>query len=288
MNVNLPRRHHAIATIATAMTLAMTTGAWAQGSDASAWSDEGHAAARLVSGGATATAPDAPLQAGIEITLKPGWKTYWRYPGDAGTPPRISFARSENVKDVAILWPAPMRFDDGSGGTSIGYKHRVVLPLHVTREDAAKPATLRADIDYAICEKLCVPVEAKLELPLKNVPTDQSGALRESEALVPRRASLGAPGPLTITSVRRISEPKPHVVVDIAAPANAKVDLLAEGPTAEWALPLPQPIAGAPAGAQRFAFDLDGLPAGASAAGATLTLTAIAKDQAIEVATPLD
>jgi DsbC/DsbD-like thiol-disulfide interchange protein len=158
----------------------------------------------------------------------------------------------------------------------------------VTRNDAAKPATLRADVDYAICEKLCVPVEAKLELPLQTTPTNQSPRLRQTETLVPRRVPLGAPGSLAIISVRRVSEPKPHVVVDVAAPADAKVDLLAEGPTAEWALPLPQPVAGAPGGAQRFAFALDGLPAGASAAGAMLTLTAMANGRAIEVTAPLD
>ena len=32
------------------------------------------------------------MRAGIEIRLKPGWHTYWRYPGDAGVPPRFDFA----------------------------------------------------------------------------------------------------------------------------------------------------------------------------------------------------
>ena len=60
---------------------------------------------------------------------------------------------------------------------------------------------------------------------------------------------------------------KPRVFVEVAAPAGAEVDLFAEGPTSDWALPLPEPVAGAAAGTQRFAFDLDGLPTGASGAG---------------------
>jgi hypothetical protein len=64
--------------------------------------------------------------------------------------------------------------------------------------------------------------------------------------------------------------------------------LFAEGPTAQWALPLPEPVAGAPAGSQRFAFELDGLPPGATASGATLRLTAVTSDSAIEVAFRLD
>jgi DsbC/DsbD-like thiol-disulfide interchange protein len=279
---------HAFAIIPACAVLLSTDTAMAQTRGVSDWSDSGYAMARLVAGGAKQGSNAAVLRAGLEIALKPGWKTYWRYPGDSGTPPRVNFARSDNVKAVTMLWPAPMRFDDGSGGTSIGYKVNVVFPLHVTRTDPTKPAILRADVDYAICEKLCVPAEAKLEIPLAPSPASESTALDENEAHVPHHATLGAPGPLAITKIQRLSEPKPHVVVDVAAPAGAKVDLLAEGPNAEWALPLPQPIEGGPAGTQRFAFDLEGIPAGASVAGATLTLTAASGSHAIEVAAPLN
>jgi hypothetical protein len=72
-------------------------------------------------------------------------------------------------------------------------------------------------------------------------------------------------------------------VVDVAAPAGTDVDLFAEGPTDTWALPLPAPAAGAPAGLKRFTIVLDGLPPGATADGAALTLTAVAGTAAIEV-----
>jgi hypothetical protein len=45
---------------------------------------------------------------------------------------------------------------------------------------------------------------------------------------------------------------------------------------------------GAGAGLQRFAFALDGLPPGVTASGATLRLTAVAADSAVEVAFRLD
>ena len=69
---------------------------------------------------------------------------------------------------------------------------------------------------------------------------------------------------------------------------GATPELFAEGPTADWALPVPSAVAGAPAGQQRFAFDLDGLPPDARPDGATLTLTAVAGEQAIEVPYRLD
>ena len=76
--------------------------------------------------------------------------------------------------------------------------------------------------------------------------------------------------------------------VEIAAPAGTNVDLFAEGPTSEWALPLPEPVAGAAAGTRRFAFDLDGLPTGAAAQGAVLKLTATSAQEAIEAVFRLD
>src|SRR5215207_10626191 len=82
------------------------------------------------------------FRAGVEIKLKEGWKTYWRYPGDSGVPPALDFSRSQNVKTVTVLYPAPMRFPDGAGGNSIGYKGVVVLQLHVVPEDAGKPVPL--------------------------------------------------------------------------------------------------------------------------------------------------
>ena len=74
----------------------------------------------------------------------------------------------------------------------------------------------------------------------------------------------------------------------MTAPAASAVDLLAEGPSPDWALPLPTPVKDAPAGTRRFTFDLDGLPPGATADGALLTLTAIAGYEAIEVKARLD
>jgi hypothetical protein len=77
------------------------------------------------------------------------------------------------------------------------------------------------------------------------------------------------------------------VVVEVAAPDGAPVDLFVEGPTPDWSLPIPEPSGTGP-GTRRFTFDLDGLPAGAGAKGAELTFTAISGDEAIEVAARLD
>ena len=263
------------------------TGGPAAAADASAWDGGPHAAMRLIAGGRPSAAPAGTLRAGIEIRLGPGWKTYWRYPGDSGVPPRFRFDRSDNVATAAVLFPAPHGFTD-DGGASIGYKDTVILPVRVVPRDAGKPVVLRLDLDYAICEKLCVPVDAKAELALPG-EGGEDAALAASEARVPRPVGLGEGDTLSIRAIRREDGgARPRIVVDVAAPAGADLALFAEGPTPEWSLPIPAPAAGAPPGLRRFAFDLDGLPPGASAHGATLRLTAVTAEAAIEVTTRLD
>src|SRR5580700_2194213 len=135
----------------------------AQAQDASSWDGEPHGSSRLIAGAARNTGDKKLARAGIEIRLDPGWKTYWRYPGDSGVPPTLDFAGSENVKSVTVLWPAPERIDDGSGGHSIGYERDVVLPLRVLANDATQPASLHVKVGYAVCGNLCIPAEADLK-----------------------------------------------------------------------------------------------------------------------------
>ncbi len=261
--------------------------------DASKWDTSPRSAVRLIAAQTPARGDASALRAGVEVKLAPGWKTYWRYPGDSGVPPRFGFTRSENVKDVVVKWPAPHRFAE-DGEVTIGYKGDITFPLVVVPQNPRKPALLRLDLDYAICEKLCVPASAKAELalPLDRAgdPAGDDGGLVAAEARVPKPAVAGDPAAFAVRSIRReTGGAEPRIVVDVAVPdGTADVDLFAEGPTSDWALPVPLPIAGAPAGMKRFAFDLVGQPDGASIANPALKLTAVAGERAIEVLFRLD
>jgi DsbC/DsbD-like thiol-disulfide interchange protein len=274
-----------------AATICLAVIASAQAQDVSDWDARSHTAARLIAGSMIKT-PDASfLRAGVEIKLDPGWKTYWRDPGDSGVPPTLDFSGSSNVKSVAILWPAPELFPDGAGGNSIGYVDHIVLPLHIAPDDAAKPSSLQVKLGYAICGTLCVPVEANLKLPLSGDGAEEA-ALEKAEIRVPRRVALGSNNgdskSLAIVAVRREpGDAHERVVVDVAAPVGAPVSLFAEGPTPEWSLPVPQSTGGNGT-TRRFSFDLDGLPPDTKLAGAILTLTVVSPDDAIEVSAHLD
>jgi DsbC/DsbD-like thiol-disulfide interchange protein len=259
----------------------------ARAQDASAWDTDAHAAARLIAGSLVKTDATPFVRAGVEIRLDPGWKTYWRDPGDSGVPPTLDFAGSENVQSVTVLWPAPERFPDGAGGNSIGYLGHIILPLRVTPKDAASRSLVHLKLGYAVCGTLCVPAEAKLELDLSGNGAEET-ALERAELHVPRRVALGAGTALAVRSVHR--EPggeHQRVVVEVAAPTSAPVELFVEGPTPDWALPMPESDGSATA-TRRFTFELDGLPPGAQAKGATLTFTAVSNDDAIEVPAHLD
>jgi DsbC/DsbD-like thiol-disulfide interchange protein len=267
--------------VALALALALAPNLAAVAADASSWNGDARSAVRLVTG--SSIGADGVLRAGVEIRLADGWKTYWRYPGDSGVPPAFDFSKSENVKSVSILWPAPHRFTD-EGGSSIGYKGDVMFPAHVVAKNPNRPATLRLTVDYAICEKLCVPAkgEATLELSTKSSPHDSRLAAAELEA--PKAARVGETASLGIAAVRlEPGHPHPRVVVEIAAPATTPLDLFVEGPTADWALPLPEPIPGAPPGRRWFAFDLDGAPPGVDAVGARLRFTLVSAKNAVDV-----
>ncbi|HEY6255917.1 MAG TPA: protein-disulfide reductase DsbD domain-containing protein [Xanthobacteraceae bacterium] len=255
--------------------------------DVSAWDGDARSTARLIAG-APPPAQGAPLRAGIEIKLGRGWHTYWRYPGDAGVPPRFDFAGSQNLKSVEVLWPAPRRLSE-AGLDTIGYDRGVILPLRVTPQDQAKPVTLRVRLDYAVCEKLCVPAEANAELALAGGRASQDTALATAEARVPRKIALGEGQAFAIRTVAREDGPgRPRILVDVAAPAGAAVDLFAEGPSPQWSLPVPVAVDGAADGLKRFMFELDGAPPDTKYEGALLSLTAVVDGDAIEVPIHLD
>jgi DsbC/DsbD-like thiol-disulfide interchange protein len=271
----------------------------AHAQDASDWVSDSHSAVRLLAGSRSG----AVLLGGVAFRLDPGWKTYWRTPGDSGVPAHFDFTASENVDAVTVLWPAPMRFSDGAGGYSFGYAHDVVLPLRILARQADKPVTLRARIAYAVCERLCVPVEANVELPFVSVASTEDGALAAALDAVPKPANVGDATPIAVVDVRR--DGARRVIVDVGMTGAAKirdasvgdaglgdkageVQLFVEGPSSDWALPSPGRIDGAPDGLMRFAFDLDGLPPGAEPSGAALRLTLVGAGRAYEYNVNLD
>ncbi len=182
-------------------------------------------------------APGGARVAGLSIRLAPGWKTYWRSPGDAGIPPQFDWSGSVNVAGVAVEWPAPEVFET-FGMTTLGYKGAVTLPLVVTPLDPAAPVALRLGFDFGVCADICVPERTDMTLAIARDAPEQGAALvAEGRARAPLSAEAGgvlsaACGVSGAGATRRF---KGRLTLDHAAdPATLVV---VEGPEGVWFAP---------------------------------------------------
>lgn len=106
------------------------------------------------------------LHLGWQVSLKDGWKTYWRSPGEAGLPPRWHWGnKPENIKRITVSWPAPQRLNIFNMDTFV-YHNELVLPIDVEVIDPARPVHIALDLEFMICKHICIPLEAHYEISI--------------------------------------------------------------------------------------------------------------------------
>jgi DsbC/DsbD-like thiol-disulfide interchange protein len=189
------------------------------------WSAGTLSSARLIAAGG--------LQGGtygtaVEITLKGKAHTYWRNPGDAGAPPVFHFEGSVNLAEARPRFPAPTRIvEDGSD--VFGYLDGVVFPIEVTPRDPGKPVELALVLQYAACERICIPAEARASLTLSpsDAPTALAGRVEAANAALPTPLASGGPA-LRVTPKPGATKPTWTIAFD--PPVGASADLFSEAP----------------------------------------------------------
>lgn len=186
-------------------------------------------AARFVTA-VTGTGDLKTLPVGLDVTLKSGWKTYWRSPGDAGFAPEITFDGSENLASAELQYPTPLRFEL-FGLQTFGYEDQVVYPITVTPERPGTAVKLRGHLRYLVCEQVCIPYEADLALDIPAgpaLPSDQAPLVNRFKALVP---GDGRSAGLQLINVR--VEAGPKLVAEAVSDGQnfSQPDLLVEGPS---------------------------------------------------------
>jgi len=224
-------------------------GAFAAPVGESPWAGQTDSKVRLVSGMITQGGSTAPYTA-IQLRMDPGWKTYWRNPGDSGVPPTFDWSGSKNLKSAEVLYPAPHRFADANG-TAIGYKGEVVFPVKITPEHAGEPVNLALTFQYGLCKDLCIPNSASLNVVL---PPDLGKA---DEALI-QTALDHVPKPEHADALPRIASvtanldgKKPGLEIEALFPEGASgTDLFIDNP--EIAVPVPKALGPLKGGKQRF------------------------------------
>lgn len=131
--------------------------------------------------------------AALRIVLAPGWKTYWRAPGEAGIPPRFGWAGSRNLAAVRMRWPRPEVYDV-NGLRAIGYHDELVLPIEFTPGRADRPVRVKLALEFGVCRDICVPVAARLtaELPVGGGPDPRISAALAMQPRTAGEAGVGA------------------------------------------------------------------------------------------------
>ena len=176
---------------------------------------------------------DGKLRAALEIRLEPGWKTYWRDPGESGIPPLIDVTFPEGPAQVEIGYPAPARFNDGYS-TWVGYDGPVSLALSIDMPAGGRK--LSASVLVGICETICIPLQADLSLELGAGNTERVDAnlVETAFAKLPRRAGTTFRASLSEASENRI-------IVEAHAPDAHDLTLFVAS-SGDWLFGTPVPL----------------------------------------------
>lgn len=144
-----------------------------------------------------AARPGETVTVGIELTMQPGWHTYWRHGGDSGGPTTVRWELPPGVTAGEIRWPAPEWYLD-NGFVTFVYHGRAVLlvPLTIAADAPPGPIELRAEVAWLECEKLCLPgrgrVSGRFEIGPEHRPSAYAATVAEAEGKIPPPLPAGA------------------------------------------------------------------------------------------------
>ncbi len=189
-------------------------------SASSQWLEAQGARVRLVTTGLPDH--DGALTGVIEIALAPGWKTYWRDPGEVGVPPNLDLDASSNLAGASLSFPAPQRIEDGYA-TWAGYKKSVALPVRLKLKKPTDP--ISANVFLGVCEAICIPVQGALDVDPAHDPENAEHASIVDAAFAhlpePEQPDFG---------VKIVESTPERIVVEASFPGNpAAVDFFLAG-----------------------------------------------------------
>lgn len=124
----------------------------------------------------SAVVPGEQFTVGLLLRMAPGWHTYWAFSGDAGLPTELKWKLPSGWKVGEIQWPIPLKTIDPGDIETYGYENEVLLMQEITApQKIDNPSVkLSADANWLVCEKICIPGSATLQLELPTATTSQS------------------------------------------------------------------------------------------------------------------
>lgn len=125
--------------------------------------------------------PSARFMVAISVSLEEGWKTYWKNPGEAGSPITLTWKLPSGFQSYDLEWPVPER-DHYQGLVSFGYKKPYLLISEI-QAPADLPSSgeipIEVTINWVACSKEeCVPGETTLSKTFTvGKTTDRDGSV---------------------------------------------------------------------------------------------------------------
>jgi thiol:disulfide interchange protein DsbD len=112
--------------------------------------------------------PGQLFTAGLLLKMAPGWHTYWQFPGDAGIPTEMKWSLPPGWKAAPIQWPIPLKLNEPGDIQIYGYHDEVLLMMQLTPSPRIEEASVKlaGEADWLVCEKICIPGSAKVQLDL--------------------------------------------------------------------------------------------------------------------------
>ena len=147
---------------------------------------------------------------GVHVRLGPGWKIYWKSPGDAGVPSEFDWSASSNLAAAEVQWPVPHRASI-LGVESVGYTGEVLFPVKVQLDDPDFDTGVELRLVLYACSTICIREERVLKADLSH-PSDPG-----AQALIDQwREKLPAPtsASLAIASIELVPSAPPRIRVE--------------------------------------------------------------------------
>ncbi len=123
----------------------------------------------------TAIVAGKSFTVGLLLRMAPGWHTYWKFSGDAGLPTELKWKLPPGWKIGDIQWPIPLKTIDPGDIETYGYENEVLLMQEITPPSKLddSSAKLSTEANWLVCEKICIPGSATLQLDLPVASTSQ-------------------------------------------------------------------------------------------------------------------
>ncbi|WP_019677217.1 protein-disulfide reductase DsbD family protein [Arsukibacterium perlucidum] len=172
-----------------AVLLALGPAALPLAASSTGWQQAKHIQAELVSEYSTVTAGQQ-FAVLLHFEPDPGWHTYWKNPGDSGLATSINWQLPAGVQAGTIAWPTPQSFlipplvNYGYAGQTL-----LLTELTIPAGYTADSLTINAEVDWLVCEEICIPADASFTLTL-NVGGQAGLAVSQQPLFEKARAAL--------------------------------------------------------------------------------------------------